>query len=70
MVVGSSSHGGERKRQLGLVITVSMSGTHLQIRLGPHKLESMKLFLFKKERFNAYTKQVLFCLKKKITEYS
>ena len=36
MVVGSSSHGGERKRQLGLAITISVSGTHLQIRLGPH----------------------------------
>ena len=29
VVVGSSSHGGERKRQLGLAITVSMSGKPL-----------------------------------------
>ena len=29
MVVGSSSHGGERKRQLGLAITVSVRGRPL-----------------------------------------
>ena len=28
--MGSSSHGGERKGQLGPVVTVPMSGTHLK----------------------------------------
>ena len=37
--MGSSSHGGERKGQLGPVVTLPMSGTHLKRDegLGPHK---------------------------------
>ena len=38
--MGSSSHRGERKGQLGLAVTVPMSGTHLKRDegWGPHSL--------------------------------
>ena len=39
MVLSSSSHGGERKRQLGLAITVSVSGRPLS-GWGPHNKQA------------------------------
>ena len=43
--MGSSSHGGERKGQLGPAVTVPMSGTHLNRdeRWGPHMSSSDNL---------------------------
>ena len=65
MIVGSSSHEGERKKQLRLAITVSVSGTHdsLEMRVDPTAKE--KTIPFKQKEKISICKSEVYLAKEK-----